>query len=142
MASYLYRINGGQVLVAAADIAWIASMFDATYYRTVTDPPTPDGGSLSPPKIYDGTRVRNATTQEQSAFLAASATDTTQQERARASAYLQVDPVFRKVLSALVDVLVQQINVLRTQPSTTFTAITKAQAKTAIINAINDGSND
>jgi hypothetical protein len=141
MATYIYRLNGGQVLGQVYGVDSFAEL-DRAFYQFVTDPPTPDGVDLSVPKIYDGVRIRNATAPEQSAFVTAAAVNATALLRSLAVAMLQNDPLLRKVLSAIVDVMVQQINVLRTQPTTTFAAITKQQAKTAIINAINDGSND
>lgn len=142
MASiYLYRINGGEVSAVSVDVSAFADI-DTTFFMTVTNPPTPNGTDLSIPKHFDGTNVRNATAGEIIASATAVITDANLQNRATAIETLQTHPVLHKALSAIVDVVVQQLNTLRTSPTTVFPAITKAQAITAIVNAINSGAND
>jgi hypothetical protein len=141
MAIFLYRKNGGQALAVSVDGAAFTGL-DTTFFDTLTNPPVPDGVDLSVPKMWDGTSLRNATAPEQTAFVTAAATDLTLQQRAKAVAALQSDPNLRKILRAIVGLTVQQINTLRTQPTTVFSAITEAQAQTSIVAAINAGTYD
>lgn len=140
---FVYRKTGGEVIAQVSTALEAASFFNPTYLAlTPDDPPTPDGIDLSVSKIWDGTSVRNATPTEITACVAAALADEAARARAKAVAKMLNDPAFRKIFGALLDLLVNQFNVLRTQPTTTFAAITKAQARTAWLNAINDGSND
>jgi hypothetical protein len=136
---YIYRINGGEVLRVTSDP--VAS-FDATYEATVTDPTVQAGTNFNNPAHWDGTQIRNATGPEITASAAAALTDLNLQQRAQAIAWLNANPVQRKILRAIVGQLVTQLNVLRQSPSTTFAAITQSQAENAIIAAINAGTFD
>jgi hypothetical protein len=145
MANVLYRANGGQVLVVSDSpltASYIPGTFDRAYYLVANNVSAPDGVDLSVPKIYDGSVVRNATAQEQTTFATAAAADATQQTRAQAILALRSDMVFRKVIGAVVDVMVQQLNILRTQPTTAFSALDKTAVKAVIEGRIADGSND
>jgi hypothetical protein len=138
---FLYRINGGEVLGVSTSANAYQGV-DSTYFATATDPAAPDGVDLSTPKIWDGTKIRNATQAEVSNFPTARTADQNLIDRGKAIEWLQSNPVQRKILRALVSVLVDEINILRTQPTTSFSARTNAQAFTAIINKINSGSFD
>lgn len=138
---FLYRKSGGQVLGATVDVSAYAGI-DATYFATVTDPPQSNGADLSVPKIYDLTNLRDATVPEQAAFVTAAASDLNLQQRAAAINRLQTDPVLRKILRAIVGSTLTAINPVRQNPTTTFAAISQAQAETAILAAINAGTFD
>ena len=140
---FVYRKNGGQVVATVITFGDVAAFCDSTYFAATADePPQPDGNDLSIPKIWDGTNVRNATAAEITAFATAATTDDAIRTRAVGVGTILNDPAFRKIFGALLDLLVNQFNQVRTQPTTAFAAITKAQARTAWLNAINDGSND
>jgi hypothetical protein len=141
MAVYLFRINGGQVLGVSIDATAYAGI-DTSFFSTISNPPTPNGTDLSIPKIWDGTNLRNATAAEITSFATAATTDANLQARVAAIHRLQTDPIFRKALSAIVDVTVQQLNVLRAAVIPALSPITKAQAINAIVNAINSGADD
>lgn len=138
---FLVRKSSGEVLGVSTDPATYAGI-DATFMQTVADPPTPNGLATLADKIWDGTSVRDATAPELATFPTAQASDLNLQQRAAAILRLQVDPVLRKVLRAIVGQLIVQLNVVRQNPTTVFAAITEAQAETAIVNAINAGTFD
>ncbi len=138
---FLYRKNGGQVQGVSTDATAYAGV-DATYYGTVTDPSAPDGADLGTPKFCDGVTVRNATAQEQSAFVTARVTDDNLIARQAAQDLYGADVRFRKILRAIASVMVDEINIVRQSPSTTFAARTLAQFNTAITNKITSGSVD
>ena len=138
---FLYRKTSGQVLGVSID-GTAYSGVDATYFASVQDPPTPNGADLAVAKRWDGTNLRNATNPEVSGFAAFIATDNNLVARAAAINRLQSDVILRKILRAIVGQMVTQLNTLRTQPSTTFAAITEAQAEQAIVDAINAGTFD
>jgi hypothetical protein len=142
MALYwLYRKNGGEVMGISVEADAYANV-DATYLGVATDPGTPDGASLQPAKIWDSPNVRNATAPEIAAFPAAEATDTNLQNRQKAKDFLDTHPTTRKVLRSLVEVIIDEINVLRTLPAIGLPERTLAQAKTEILNKIDAGGND
>jgi hypothetical protein len=135
----LYRKNGGEVLGASTDVTAYAGV-DNTFFGTVTDPPFPQGSDLSIPKIYDTAQVRNATAQEQATFVTAAATDDNLQQRVSALNLANNNPIQRKILMAIVSVLLDEINTLRTTAGLGTRSMN--QAKTAIQNKINSGSVD
>ena len=141
MSVYLFRINGGQVLGVSIDATAYVGI-DTSFFATVTNPPTPNGTDLAVPKIWDGTNLRNATAGEQTSFITAATSDLNLQQRNQAVVRLQTDPIFRKALGSIVDIVVQQLNTLRAAVIPPLPTITKAQAITAIVNAINSGAND
>lgn len=139
---FQYRKSSGEVLGVSADNAAYAGQ-DATYYASVQDPPQPNGADLSTAKIWDGTNLRNATSGEISGFPASTATDLTLQQRAVAWNRLQgTDAITRKMLQAIVSVLLDEINTLRTNAALGLSARTMAQAKTAILNKLGSGTVD
>jgi hypothetical protein len=95
---------------------------------------------LSIPKIYDTAQVRNATAQEQATFVTAAATDDNLQQRVSALNLANNNPIQRKILMAIVSVLLDEINTLRTTAGLGTRSMN--QAKTAIQNKINSGSVD
>lgn len=139
MPTFLYRINGGQVQGASLDPTAYDNR-DTQFFDIAIAVATPDGQNLVPPKIFDGTVVRNATSAEQTAFAAAEATDDNLLHRRRAKELLDTQLQMRKILRALVKVLVDEINTLRAQHA--LPARTNAQAFTAIQNEIDAGTFD
>jgi hypothetical protein len=138
---FFYRKNGGQVY-GAATVNPAYDGVDAPLFGTIIDPPTPDGEDLATPKIFDGTNVRNATAGEITSFALAEAADTTLILRTLAKQRLQNDPILRKLLGALLSVILMEINRLRQNPTTTFGAISHGTAINAILTAIDSGSFD
>jgi len=138
---FLYRKNGGYVEGMSSDAAAYAGA-DAALFATVTDPPTPDGLDLGVLKVYDGANLRNATVGEISNYPAVIVADTTINYRNLAKQRLQNDVVLRKLLGAMVATILQSVNQVRTQPTTTFAAVTQQQAINAILNNIDSGSFD
>jgi hypothetical protein len=108
---FLYRKTGGQVLGVSTDPTAYAGA-DTTYYGVLTDPTLTNGADLGTPKIWDGSSVRNATAPEIAAFVTAEATDTNLQQRTQASAQVTTEPLSRKVLRSLIDVLVAEITTI------------------------------
>ncbi len=113
---------------------------DPTYFGTITDPTLPDGKDLAIPKIKDGTTVRNATGPEILTFATAKSTDQTLIDRASAKDTYDLDPVAKKYLKAIVELMLDEINTLRALHS--LSDRTLAQAKTAIDNKIDSGNFD
>ncbi len=144
----LYRKNGGEVLGISVDSnAYIG--IDPTYFGSIVDPTVLNGADLITPKHYDGvTTIRNATANEITTSAAATLTDINLQQRDLAIFRLQTDPVLRKVLRAIVSIMVTQLNLIRSHvdstasPASPLSQITQNQAVTAIVNAINAGTFD
>ena len=67
----LYRITSGEVLVVSTSAITPPDSYTANYAPAST----PDGESLSAPKIKDGTAMRNATSGEIAGFGAFTVTD-------------------------------------------------------------------
>ena len=150
MATVLYRKNGDEVLkISLRDQPFTEA--DTTYFGVLTNPSFPDGtdtrerlpdGNLGPARqlgfakiAIPGTNtVRNATQAEIDAWAAAEQEDEDLQDAADADSLFMTHPQFRKVLKALVKLLVAEINTLRSQHS--LSARTNAQAFTALRNAI------
>ncbi|HXU04409.1 MAG TPA: hypothetical protein VN903_25785 [Polyangia bacterium] len=141
--TFLYRKSSGEVVSANTrdDLAY-GSAIESAYFAAVVNPAAPNGTDLAVPKVFDGSVLRNATAPEIAAFAAAANSDDTMRARGGAVSAFQTDPALRKILRAIVGLTVQQINTLRTQPTTTFSALTEAQVFTAIVNAINAGTYD
>ncbi len=143
----LYRKNGGQVIALNSNLSSYA-FIDTTYLATIVNPPCPSdhdlpsGADFSKPTIWDGSTLRPATGPEQATFVTAAATDATLQHRSLALAHLQSDPGMRTILQAIIGLMVQQLNMVRTQPTTTFAALTPAAVVQAIADAITAGSFD
>lgn len=139
---FLYRLNGGQVLSASTDQTY--SEHDMTRYGVAADPATPDGTDLAIPKIAvsGGTIVRNATAGEQTAFAAAAATEVTQDQRNSAKALLDAVQAQGKLVRAVVECFVQEINAVRILPLIGLGVRTAAQVKTCIRDKIDSGAVD
>ena len=134
---FLYRTNGGQVQGESIN----SDAYDPLpqFFSTVTDPSTPDGTNLVPPKIYDGTQVRSATAAEIMAFAIAEAEDDVLDARDKAKKLL-IHSQTGKVLKAIIELMVQEINTLRSQHG--LSPRTRGQVINAINNAIDAGDVD
>ncbi len=141
----LYRISSGEVIsISISDDLF--EEYDDEFRDVLTNPPLPDGTQLMSPgtygshrvlgyaKIVDNGTVRNATQQEIDSFGAAFADDQAQKEANKAEEYLENDPKFRRVMTALMAILVDEINTLRSQHG--LPDRTLSQLKNAIKNRI------
>jgi hypothetical protein len=109
MANYfVYRINGGEVLVGSVDSQNVSGFF-----AQAQDPNTPDGVDLSVPKIYDGSSVRNATAQEIAYFAVAKDQDDAVLARSNQSGLLILGNKNGIVYKAIAEVMINEINILR-----------------------------
>jgi len=147
---FLYRLNGGKVEGATVNSDGFGNI-DSRFYGVCTDPLTPDGKDLAIPKIYvsASNTVRNATPDEIANFLVAEEADAILLARYQAESYAEEHPVTRKVMRALVQIMVNEINFLRSgirqlHPSqaANFPDRTLEQAKTAMLNIISGGTVD
>lgn len=161
---FLYRKNGGEVVGLSVDSGVYADV-DATYFGVQIDPSTPDGTDLAVKKIRVTTTVRNATSGEIAAFVTAEDTDNNLINRQAAKDAVDGNSIVtRKAYRSLVKVLVDEINDLRgwladfkveVAASTNLANLqsrvaglpnmpdrTLSQAKTAILNEIDSGSQD
>jgi hypothetical protein len=136
---FQYRKRGGQVLAASTDPN---NFTDDVYFGVLTNPPTPNGTDLSVPKIWDGTQVRNATAPEIATFASAAAIDQNLIERDQAVAWFTANPVQRKILRGMMAVMVDEINILRQNPTAVLSARTQTQGETAVLNKIASGAVD
>jgi len=109
---YLYRLNGGEVLSASTD-AGTYDKRDTALFGVLTDPATPDGPSLKPPKVWDGQAVRNATLEESLAAVDKALEDQKVVERARAKSLLTDNPVWKPAFMSLLNVVVIELNNIR-----------------------------
>ena len=139
----LYRISSGEVVsISATDKTFPTA--NLTYFGKLTNPPLTDGTDWLDPsynrcvlgyaKINDGGTIRNATQVEIDTFDPLKLDDRNKQEVDNAKAYFQNDPEMRRILTAFADVLVSEINILRSEHG--LADRTLSQVKTAIINRI------
>ena len=139
-ASIVYRLSSGEVLtVNESPIG-----YPPNYFGFVTDTIAPDGLEiydsennrriLGYAKIYSGGVFRNATQEEIDTFLPAAIDDKNQKEANRAIEYFQNDPRFRRVMIAFASIIVDEINILRSEHG--LPDRTLEQLKTAIQNRI------
>lgn len=149
----LYRLNGGEVKGISIADPW--PLFPDAFFGKVVDPPTPDGGNLSPRKIYDGTDMRNATAAEITNFAVAESDDENLQARTLAKDLLDEarSVATIKAIKALIELLVDDLNILRQQfntttaesaqlTTTTFPDRTVALVKTGLKNKLDSGVAD
>lgn len=143
---YLYRLNGGRVEGATVDTY---QGIDTRFWGVATNPTVINGTDIGIPKIHDNGTIRDATQAERDNFAIAEAHDDLLLARLNASAYMDTNPVLRKVMRGLVQVMVNEINTLRLVVRTIHPGVagqlpdrTLAQAKQAIIDIINSGDVD
>lgn len=134
----LYRKNGGEILSASTDQNYIG--IDSIYFAVLIDPNIINGLDLSIKKIWDGTNVRNALNGEITNFVTAKNIDDNLIARQLAKDNIDIAFINRKAFRALIDVLLAEINTLRTQLS--FAPRTMTQAITAIKSKIDSGIYD
>jgi hypothetical protein len=147
---FLYRLNGGQVIGATVNSDGFGYI-DSRFFGVCVDPLTPDGKDLAVPKIFDSgaNSVRNATSAEIANFLVAEQADEVILARYNAQAFADEQPVSRKVIRAIVQIMVDEINTLRAAirqahpaQASNLPDRTLEQAKTAMLNIINGGTVD
>jgi hypothetical protein len=141
----LYRISSNEVV----DISVIHKTdfsVDLSYYGVLVDPPLTDGaqwlspapdyqnGVLGYAKINDNGVIRNATQAEIDTFQPAELDDRNQNEADQAIDYFQNHKQFRRIMTAFAAILVDEINILRSQHG--LPVRTLQQLKTAIENRI------
>jgi hypothetical protein len=149
----LYRIQGGEVMKVSVPGNKPAQEFadrNQTYWGVAVDPLTPDGTHVIDPADTNRTRrvlgfakfyesgsntIRNATQPEIDAWAAAETDDENQQDADQAKDLLNTHPRMRKVLVALSEIIMDEINVLRAIAS--LPARTLSQLKTLMTNRIN-----
>jgi hypothetical protein len=141
MDVFKFRKNGGLVEGVSDNIAAFAGI-DPTFHGTLIDPAMPDGKDLAVTKIAVGSTVRNATPAEIIAANAGVAADLNLNYRAAAIDWLQNNPIQRKILRAIVSILVDENNLLRDAVVPPLPHRTLPQALTAIVNTINQGTVD
>lgn len=136
MAVFLYRINGGEVFGVSTTTAAYSQLTDPLL-TFVDSPSTPDGENLAGPKIFIApSTVRNATAPEIAIFATARAFDLNVTQKQDAQDAIDVGPVTRKTLKALILVLIEEINTLRSLHS--LPDRTLSQAVTAIKSKISN----
>jgi len=113
MATFLHRINGGEVLGVSTDPNAYAGLGNPLL-AVKQSPPIPDGTDLVPAKIWDGISIRDATAPEIANFVTATATDTNIEIKQTAQDLVDVEIIWRKTLKALVLTLIEEVNTLRT----------------------------
>ena len=139
-----YRKSSGEVLKISLKGQTFAQL-DTTYWGVFLSANFSDGVDFSPlgqlgiakiaiPGIPNV--VRNATSAEIDTFAVRKLNDKNIQDREAARDFLRQHPRFRKVLTALVDVLIDEINLLRDEHS--LTNRTLQQAKNAVLNRISE----
>lgn len=139
MALYwIYRVNGGEVVGVARNDP--TGNYNANYQAHVYNPSAPDGEDMNQPKIWTGTELRNATAQEISDFATYQAEDENLQQRIDAIEWLKNHSVVRKALKSAFEVVLEELNILRTEHS--LPDRTLAQFLTAWENKVNAGDHD
>jgi hypothetical protein len=141
----IYRISSGEVINISTEDDPFSPLGDRHGKLAVISNATyPDGTItrlggelrvLGTAKILVGTVIRNATQQEIDGFAIAAADDLNQIEADKAVNLFQDDPRLRRILVAFAAVLVDEINILRSEHS--LPDRTLQQLKTAILNRIN-----
>jgi hypothetical protein len=135
MYYYRYRKNGGKVEGISLDDIWTDSTYIGVFSTDIEYP-------LEPPLWCDGSTIRTATVQEISDFLVKEQEDLSLQHRSSAKDVVDGVSDYKsslpRVVRALVSLMLQEINVLRTQAS--FPEYTWEQMKTALKNKIDEES--
>jgi hypothetical protein len=103
--------------------------------NVLINPTLPDGVPLNECKVVNGTVVA-LTESDKTAIAAAEATARQAAIRAAAKDSFDADLANSRLLRAIVAVMVEQINTLRTNPTTAYSAATEAQVRTAIRNKL------
>lgn len=159
---FVYRKTSGEIQVQSVT-SQIAG-WNATYFAEVQDPATPDGIDLAVTKIYDGSNLRNATTQEIANFATLAATDNTLITQGIFSNLLNANVDQGIIYKAVAQVMINEINSIRDWVTSFKAAVaaatslanlqsrvaalsdlpdrTASQARTAIQSAITSGSNN
>ena len=143
MTTALYRISSNEVLkISEADDLF--TEFKSSFKEVAENITCPDGTDVISPsgerrilgyvKILDGTVVRNATQEEINTFAASETDDDNIRQASEATSYFQQDPKLRRILTAFADIIVSEINILRSEHG--LANRTLSQLKTAIINRI------
>jgi hypothetical protein len=141
----LYRISSGEVMEISTPNKTAEDFgMGSTYFGVLTDPPFTDGTQWLGPnyenrllgysKINDNGTIRNATQQEIDTFKPLAIDDRNQKDADKAKEYFKNDPEFRRIMIAFADVLVSELNILRTEHG--LNDRTLSQLKTAILNRI------
>ena len=133
----LYRISSGEVIAISTEDNPYTGNPDI--FAVISNATYPDGTTFSKrvlgaAKILDGTVIRNATQSEIDAFQAAAIDDRNIKDAAEAIEYLQTDAKIRRILTAFADIIVSEINILRSEHG--LPDRTLSQLKTAIENRI------
>lgn len=139
-----YRKSSGEVLKISPKGQSFAFL-DTTFWGIFLSANFPDGIDSTPLRqlgiakiALPGTPnvVRNATQAEIDTFAVRKVNDKNIQDREVARDFLRLHPRFRKVLIALIDILIDEINLLRDEHA--LTNRTLQQAKNAILNRISE----
>jgi len=102
-----YRISSGEVYnISIDDDDFTAMVGIEDYFAILSGGTYPDGYDVLPAKIVDGTTVRNATQPEINAFVTFKAEDRADREIQQAIRYLNKHPQMKKILIALLSVLI------------------------------------
>lgn len=121
MAHYLYRINGGEVLATST-----SAFSTSTYLGSFQPVSSPDGTTLSPAKIKDGTALRNATAGEITNFSIYETQDLIAQLKIDRKAFFDsrndLDVAFRGLMLAVRD----EINTIRAVGAVGLASISEA----------------
>ncbi len=137
--TFLYKKTSNQAVKLSSDPNAFDN-FDPVFFDTITDPTLPNGADLAIPKIKQGTTIQNATGTEILGFPVHDAADQVLMDRTSAINSYDLDPITKKVLKAIVQLMLDEINTLRAQHS--LGERTPAQAKAAIEGMINAGDYD
>ena len=139
----LYRKNGGEVLGASKHADAYTSV-DPVYFGMLIDPAFPDGVDIGVRKfaIPIGNTVRNATQIEMDNWPVAEAADDNLAARVKAKLAFTDDPQMRKILRAFASIVLDEINTLRQNPTTVYSARTMTQLLNAISAKIDAGNYD
>ena len=137
---YLIRKRNGRAEGMSVSLDAYANI-DTEFFDVITDPSTPDGVGLEPPKVWDNVNLRNAAQSEIDIFDADEAADNTLIERKKIKQGFDQGGS-RKLFRAIMQVSLDEINILRALQSPVLPARTMSQAVTAVKNIIDSGANE
>jgi hypothetical protein len=103
MAHYLYRKSSGQILGMSEGEPFTSDI----YYGNLTDPIT--SGNPGPNRIFDGTKIRNATSVEISSFVGDEQAD--DKKMRKDSEKQAIDTQY--AIRAIASVITSEVNLLR-----------------------------
>ncbi len=130
---YLYRKNGGEVLGVSTEDVWTDSTYIGVFSTGAVLP-------LDPPLWCDGAEVREATAPEIADFAANEAEDTVAEKQALAKDVVDGTAAYKqeisRVLRALVELILEEINALRSNAS--LPTYSKAQLVAALKSKIDE----